>query len=40
MGFYYSLYEWYNPVYKSDLNKYVDNHMIPQMKDLVTQLYT
>jgi alpha-L-fucosidase len=37
MGFYYSLYEWYNPIYKSDLNSYVDNHMIPQMKDLVTR---
>lgn len=37
MGFYYSLYEWYNPLYKSDLNSYVDNHMIPQMKDLVTR---
>jgi alpha-L-fucosidase len=37
MGFYYSLYEWYNPVYRSDLNSYVDNHMIPQMKDLVTR---
>jgi alpha-L-fucosidase len=35
MGFYYSLYEWYNPIYRSDLNSYVDNHMIPQMKDLV-----
>jgi alpha-L-fucosidase len=37
MGFYYSLYEWYNPTYLTDLNKYVDNHMIPQMKDLVTR---
>ncbi len=35
MGYYYSLYEWYNPLYKSDVNKYVDEHMIPQMKDLV-----
>ena len=35
MGFYYSLYEWYNPTYKSDPERYVDNHMIPQMKDLV-----
>ncbi|MFY0653998.1 MAG: alpha-L-fucosidase [Cyclobacteriaceae bacterium] len=35
MGFYYSLYEWFNPLYKSDLEKYVDTHMIPQMKDLV-----
>jgi alpha-L-fucosidase len=37
MGFYYSLYEWYNPTYRSELNSYVDNHMIPQMKDLVTR---
>jgi len=37
MGFYYSLYEWFNPQYKSDLEAYVDQHMIPQMKDLVTR---
>ena len=37
MGFYYSLYEWYNPLYRENLEKYVDNHMIPQMKDLVTR---
>lgn len=37
MGFYYSLYEWYNPTYKNNLEKYVDSHMIPQMKDLVTR---
>ncbi|WP_346856599.1 alpha-L-fucosidase [uncultured Draconibacterium sp.] len=35
MGFYYSLYEWYNPLYHNNLEKYVDDHMIPQMKDLV-----
>ena len=35
MGFYYSLYEWYNPVYQSNLQAYVNEHMIPQMKDLV-----
>lgn len=35
MGFYYSLYEWYNPLYLDDFEKYVANHMIPQMKDLV-----
>ncbi|MCW1736044.1 alpha-L-fucosidase [Anaerorudis cellulosivorans] len=35
MGFYYSLYEWYNPLYHENLEKYVDEHMIPQMKDLV-----
>ncbi len=37
MGFYYSLYEWYNPTYKTDPERYVDDHMIPQMKDLVTR---
>lgn len=37
MGFYYSLYEWYNPLYRSNLEKYVDDHMIPQMKDLVNR---
>lgn len=36
MGFYYSLYEWYNPTYKNNLEKYVDEHMIPQLKDLVS----
>lgn len=35
MGFYYSLYEWFNPLYKTDVNKYVSDHMIPQLKDLV-----
>lgn len=37
MGYYYSLYEWYSPLYKSDVNKYVEEHMIPQMKDLVNR---
>lgn len=35
MGYYYSLYEWYNPLYKSNVNAYVEQHMIPQIKDLV-----
>lgn len=35
MGFYYSLYEWFNPIYRNDFTNYVDNHMIPQLKDLV-----
>ena len=35
MGFYYSLYEWFNPLYKSDVKAYVDQHMLPQLKDLV-----
>jgi alpha-L-fucosidase len=37
MGFYYSLYEWYNPLYLEDRDKYVENHMIPQLKDLVNR---
>lgn len=37
MGFYYSLYEWFNPLYHSDPDRYVEEHMIPQMKDLVTR---
>ncbi|MBC7889698.1 MAG: alpha-L-fucosidase [Ferruginibacter sp.] len=36
MGFYYSLMEWYNPVYKKSAAEYVDKVMIPQLKDLVT----
>lgn len=35
MGYYYSLYEWFNPLYRADVNAYVDQHMIPQIKDLV-----
>jgi alpha-L-fucosidase len=35
MGFYYSMYEWFNPLYHTDVNKYVDQHMMPQLKDLV-----
>lgn len=37
MGLYYSLYEWYNPLYLQNVDRYVDQHMIPQFKDLVTQ---
>lgn len=37
MGFYYSLYEWFNPLYRSDLPRYVDEHMLPQFKDVVTR---
>ncbi len=37
MGFYYSLYEWFHPLYKKDIENYVDNHMLPQMKDLVNK---
>jgi alpha-L-fucosidase len=37
MGYYYSLYEWYNPMWLHDKKKYVEQHMIPQFKDLVTK---
>ena len=37
MGFYYSLYEWYNPLWLSDKPKYVSEHMFPQFKDVVTR---
>src|SRR5690606_32256433 len=36
MGFYYSLYEWYNPNYLENVDEYVDKRMLPQMKELVT----
>ncbi|MHA4807242.1 alpha-L-fucosidase [Flavitalea flava] len=34
-GMYYSLYEWYNPLWLNDKPRYVKEHMWPQMKDLV-----
>ena len=34
-GFYYSLYEWDHPDYPDNLPKYVNNYMIPQLKDAV-----
>ncbi len=37
MGFYYSLFEWFNPQYKTNVNAYVNERMLPQMKDLVTR---
>ena len=37
MGYYYSLYEWYNPLYLSDKPKFVGEHLFPQFKDLVTR---
>ncbi|GAB6011701.1 alpha-L-fucosidase [Viscerimonas tarda] len=39
MGFYYSLYEWFNPLYKSNLDEYVKDHMTPQMKDLINRYH-
>jgi alpha-L-fucosidase len=36
MGIYYSLYEWYNPLWLSDKKRYVAEHLFPQFKDVVT----
>ena len=37
MGLYYSLYEWYHPLWQNDKPRFVDEHFIPQIKDLVTK---
>jgi len=37
MGFYFSFMEWDNPLYDTDKERYVQEHMIPQIKDLVTR---
>ncbi|HYF30968.1 MAG TPA: alpha-L-fucosidase [Chitinophagaceae bacterium] len=34
-GMYYSLYEWFNPLWKSDPKKFATEHTWPQMKDLI-----
>lgn len=36
MGYYYSLLEWCNPLYSDEnLDRWVDQYMIPQMKELI-----
>ena len=37
VGLYYSLYEWYHPLWKSDKERYVTEHLFPQFKDLMTR---
>jgi len=37
MGIYYSLYEWFNPLWLADRALYVERHMVPQFKDVVTR---
>ena len=34
-GMYFSLYEWFNPLWKSDPKKYATQHVWPQMKELI-----
>ena len=38
MGIYYSLYEWYNPLWLSDKPRYVREHLMPQFKDVVNRV--
>jgi alpha-L-fucosidase len=35
MGLYYSLYEWFNPLWLHDRPRFVSEHMHPQLKDMV-----
>jgi alpha-L-fucosidase len=38
MGVYYSLYEWFNPLWLAgNMEAYVERHLFPQFKDLVTR---
>jgi alpha-L-fucosidase len=37
MGLYYSLLEWNKPLYTNNIDRWTTEHMIPQMKDLVTR---
>ena len=34
-GHYFSFYEWYNPLWLKDKSRFVSEHMLPQLKDLV-----
>ncbi|MEI6077347.1 MAG: alpha-L-fucosidase [Verrucomicrobiota bacterium] len=36
-GFYYSLYEWFNPLWLTNRALYVSQHFTPQFKDVVTR---
>lgn len=38
-GLYFSLYEWYDPLYLKDPKAYALQHAIPQMKDLISNYH-
>jgi alpha-L-fucosidase len=38
MGIYYSLYEWYNPLWLADKQRFVREHLFPQFKDVVNHV--
>jgi alpha-L-fucosidase len=35
MGAYYSLYEWFHPLYEADPRRFAAEHMVPQLRELV-----
>ena len=37
IGFYYSLYEWFNPLWLHDRPRYIAEHMTPQFHDVVSR---
>ncbi len=37
MGFYYSLLEWFNPLYNNDIHRFVEEYTLPQFKDAVNR---
>ena len=37
MGIYYSLYEWYHPLWKTDKDKFVTDHFHPKFKEVVSK---
>ena len=37
MGFYFSLYEWYHPLYLIDPSRFSVEHMIPQLKEVIAR---
>ncbi len=36
-GFYFSLYEWFHPLWLTDRPRFVSEHLMPQFKDVVTR---
>ncbi len=36
-GMYYSLYEWFNPLWKANKQRYANEHATPQMRELISK---
>ena len=39
VGYYFSFYEWFNPMWQNEPERFVKEHMIPQMTDLVLRYH-